>query len=704
VNDSVAAGAVLAALGLCGLGVVLAAVLPARPLAIWGACLAALLAAAAALVAGLAILAGGRVSALTLPSALPFGPLIMQPDPLSALFLTIIGLVGGAAALYSLGYLPAFAGHRDVRLFGVLLNALLLSLVVTVVAADAVLFLMGWEGMAWLSYLLVNYEHEDPTVTRAGYRMLVVSELGTAGVVGAFFLLSGATGHLDFTTLRSGAAALRPGLRHAVFVASLLGFGAKAGLLPFQLWLPEAHPAAPSNVSALLSAILIKLGIYGIIRVAFDLLGPGPAWWGMLVMVLGAATALAGILYALLQGDLKRVLAYSSVENVGIILVGLGAALLFRAWSLPALGAIAALAALYHVLNHATYKGLLFLGAGAVDRAVGSRRLDQLGGLVHRMPQTAALFLVGTLAIAGVPPLNGYISEWMTLETLLRTNAIPDVGTRIVAAAAGAAVALTAGLAVAAFVRAFGITFVGLPRSAGAAAAREVAVSMRIAMGLLAAACVGLGVFPTFVLPALDRVTASLLGTSVINQVVPPLFTDQPGDYAPLLGLGGGLFRGLPVNGLIVIAAPTLNTITAPTYLVLAEALLLILVLIALRLLHPLGERRIGPVWAGGIPTFTARMQYTALAYSNPLRLIFNGLYRSHHRFDARRPAARHLDGVIDYTQQVPDPFERELYRPLLHALDALSRRAQALQSGSVNHYVAYIFAIVLVILLLRLF
>jgi hydrogenase-4 component B len=533
--------------------------------------------------------------------------------------------------------------------------------------------------------------------------MLLVSELGSVGIIGAFLLLFSQTGHMDFASLREGAAALSPGLRDLAFLGVLFGFGAKAGVLPLQLWLPEAHPVAPSNVSALLSAVIIKLGVYGIARFALDLLGPGPARWGLVMLELGAVTALIGILYALFQADLKRVLAYSSIENVGIILVGLGAALLFRAWKLPALAAIAAIAAFYHLVNHATYKSLLFLAAGAVDRATGTRALDRLGGLVHRMPWTAGLFLVGALAIAGVPPLNGYISEWMTLEVLLRTRAIPDVATRIAVAAGGAALALTAGLAVTAFVRAFGIGFVGMPRSPEAGAARECALTMRIAMGALALGCLGLGILPTVVLPSLDRVTTPLLGVSVINQVVPPLFSDDPGAYGALAEIGGRLFRALPVNGLVVIASPALDTITSPSYLFLAEVLLAGLTLAALRLVRPLGVTRRAPVWAGGIPVFTHRMQYSALAYSNPVRLIFNGLLRSRSSVQALQPAARHLGGRIEYAQEVPEPLERELYGPVERLIDRLAERAQGIQSGSVNRYVAYIFVIVLVVLLLRL-
>jgi hydrogenase-4 component B len=700
---NVTTDALVAALALCGLGALLAVLVP-RPRAVillTSAC--AGLAAIAALMVGLAALAGNPPPDLSFPSPLPFGPLLIHPDTLSAFFLVVIGLVSAPVALYSIGYLQAFVGHRDLRLFGALLNLLLLSLIVIVVAADGVLLLMAWEAMAWLSYLLVNYEHQDPQVTRAGYRMLMVSELGTIGIISALLLLFGPTGHLDFAALRAGAAARTPAVRNVVFLAALFGFGAKAGLLPLQLWLPEAHPAAPSNVSSLLSAVIVKLGIYGIARFTLDLLGVGPGWWGLVVVELGVLTAITGILYALLQADLKRVLAYSSIENVGLIFVGLGMAMLFRSWALPALGAIAAIAAFYHVLNHAVYKGLLFLGAGAVDRATGTRRLDHLGGLVHRMPWTAFLFLIGALAIAGVPPLNGYISEWMTLETLLRTSAIPDTPTRIAVTVGGPLLALTAGLAITAFVRAFGIAFVGIPRSVEAAAAREASRSMRLAMGALALICFGLGALPTFVLSVLDRVTTPLLGTSVINEIVPPLFTNHPGPYAPLAAIGGRLFRGLPVNGLVVIASPTLDTITAPTYLLLVEALFVGLVLVGLRLLRPFGRQRAGSVWAGGIPTFTPRMQYSALAYSNPLRLIFNAVYRSRGLFQAQSPAARHFIGQIDYAQEVPDPFERELYTPLQRAVHGTNRLTRSIQSGSVNQYVTYIFAIVLVVLLLRL-
>jgi hydrogenase-4 component B len=656
-----------------------------------------------ALVTGLALLLGkGLAPVIALRSALPFGPLLIRPDALSAWFLVVIGLVGIAVALYSPGYLQGHAEPFRLRFFAALFNVMLLTLFLIVVAADGVLFLIAWETMAWVSYLLVNYEYEDASTIHASYQMLVVSEIGTVGLIAAFLLLGASTGRLDFGSLRQGAATLSPALRNAVFVAALFGFGAKAALLPLQLWLPDAHTAAMSNVSALLSAVITKLGLYGIARFAFDLLGIGPAWWGLLMFELGVATAFVGILYSLLQIDLKRVLAYSTIENCGFVLIGLGLAQVFRARGLLALAAISMIAALYHVINHASYKSLLFLGAGAVDRGSGTRSLARLGGLVRRMPWTAAFFLVGSLAIAGVPPLNGYISEWMTLEVMLRTSEVPQMPERVAIAVVGPFVALTAGLVVTAFVRAFALTFVGMPRSRQAESAREVSLGMRLGMGTLALSCVLLGVLPTFVLPVIDRISTPLLGISVVDKIVPPLFTGHPGEYAPLVALGGSLFRGLPVNGLVVIAAPTLNTITAPTYLAIAEGLLIGLLLLALWLIRPLGHTRVGPVWAGGIPRFAPEMQYTALAYSNPVRVIFNGLYRSTHQFQADRPASRHLEGVISYAQQVPEPLEREIYSPLRKLVAIVSQTAQVIQSGSVNQYVFYIFAIVLIILVLR--
>lgn len=695
--------------GFYALGVLLSLLLPRLRMVIVAASCCAGLGSIAALVAGAGVLSGGTMPTASLDTHLPFGALTLHLDLLSAFFLALIGLIALPIALYALGDLGASLEQkmgRRLRAFAALFNLTLLSLVGIVAASDMIVFLMAWESMAFLSYLLINFEYEEREVTRASYQMLAVSEIGTVGILIAFLLLYPAAGSFGYAALRTAAPTLPGAVRNAIFLLALFGFGAKIGVLPLQLWMPDAYRAAPGFVSVLLSAVLINLGIYGILRFLLDFLGGTgtfPLWWGLFVLALGAVTALIGILYAVVQNDLKRVLAYSSVENMGIVLASIGAALIFRSDHLMALAAIATIVALYHLLNHSVYKGLLFMGTGWIRRTTGSSAFATLGGLLHLLPWTGLCLIVASLAISAVPPLNGYISEWMLLETLLQSFAIPDALTKIVIALAGAMLALTAGIAVTAFVRFCGVSLLAMPRSKEAEQAQEAPLSMRVAMGLLAACCFALGIFPTFVIPVLDSVTTPLLGQSVLNQVVPPLFTNHPGPYQLLVTLGGSLFGNfLPVNGLVVIASPTFSTIDSPTYLFIAELLLIGIVVLALRAIRPLGARRIARVWAGGIPRFTAAMTYTDMAYSNPLRLIFHAVYRSRSHSVATAPASRHREGEMHYEQEVRPPFERFVYQPILRAMAALTRGARVIQSGNINQYIGYIFLIVILILVLR--
>jgi hydrogenase-4 component B len=701
-------------------GALLAYALPGLRLGYRVAAALAALAGIAGVVCGVGVLAGAPAPQAEIPSALPFGPLVIHLDPLGAFFLVVIGLVSTPVALYSIGYFlgkprgitgeggtaaggEAKSGQRDLRPYAVLLALTLLSLVLVVSAADAILFLMAWEGMAFLSYFAALYHYQDRKVTRSLYVMLAVSEGGTALIIAAFLFLYQASHTFTFAGMRLAGPEMGLPLRSALFFLVLLGFGAKAGLLPFQVSLTEAYPAAPGPMSAVLSALISKMAFYGFFRFLLDLLGGGPTWWGLVLLLVGITTALGGVLYSLVQHNLKRLLAYSSVEHMGILLTGLGAALTFQSLRLPVLAAIAAMATLYHVLNHATFKGLLFLGAGAVERATGTVDLERLGGLARRLPVAGACFLVGALAISAVPPFNGYISEWMLLESLLQSFNASDTLAKIVMTITGATLALVAGIGVTAFVRAFGVPFLSLPRSPEAEQARSTPGIMRLGLVWLAALCLILGIIPPLVLAGLDRVLTPLLGVSVINQVVPPLYTNHPGDYAPLVGLGGGLFQGLvPGNGLVVIAAPNFSTIDSPSYLFLAELGLLLVLWLARRAIRPLGTRRIGPVWAGGIPRFHARMSYSGVAFSNPLRLMFNTFYRSQSTTELTAPAARHQRGTIKYQQEIPPPFERNLYQPLWRVVQMLARRVKVVQSGNINLYLAYIFGIVLLILLLR--
>lgn len=710
-------------LSLYGLGAVLAYALRGHRTGYTASALCAAVAGIAGMVCGVGVLAGAPSPTASWPSALPFGPLLLRVDALSALFLIVIGLLSTPIAFYSIGYfsddtrgatpaptpgeletIPSTSQpRRDLRPYAVLFSLMLFAIVCIVCAADAILFLISWEAMAFLSYLAATYHFQDRRAARASYLMVAVSEGATACVIAAFLFLYQAAGTFTFAGMRLAGPQLPLALRSAIFLLVLIGFGAKAGMLPFQFWQLETYPAAPSPITAVLSGIIMKLAIYGLFRFDLDLLGSGPTWWGLVALVVGIATALGGVLYCLVQDNLKRLLAYSSVEHAGILLAGLGATLTFQSLHLPILAAISGMATLYHVLNHATFKGLLFLGAGAVEHASGTTQLERLGGLVRRLPWVGVCFLVGALAISAIPPFNGYISEWMLLEALLQSFATSFTVAKVIMTICGATLALVAGIGVTAFVRAFAVPFLGLPRSPEAERARGVPFTMRLSLGWLAVLCLFLGIAPPLILAGLDRVTTPLLGVSVLNHVVPPLYSGQPGQYAPLIGLGGtALGHVIPGNGLVIIAAPNFTTIDSPSLLFLVELLLLAALWLVRRVIRPLGARRTGPVWAGGIPRFSARMAYSGVAFSNPLRLMFNAVYRSRATTELPEPASHHRRGRISYRQEIPEPFDRVLYRPLSRAVDAIARGVKVIQSGNINQYVAYIFGIVLLILLLR--
>ncbi|HZK67377.1 MAG TPA: proton-conducting transporter membrane subunit, partial [Chloroflexota bacterium] len=443
---------------------------------------------------------------------------------------------------------------------------------VLVVLADSVFaFLFAWEAMSLVSFFLVIHHHRQDQVRRAGYIYLVMTHASTGFLLAGFLALFAASGSLEFAALRASAASLPPLTRDIVFLAALVAFGTKAGVIPLHVWLPRAHPAAPSHVSALMSGVMIKMGIYGLIRVGWELAAPGPAWWGALVLALGCVSAVLGVLYALMEHDLKRLLAYHSVENIGIIMMGLGAALLLSALGYPGAAALGLLAGLYHVLNHAVFKALLFLGAGAVQQSAGTRDLEKLGGLIRRMPWTAATFLVGSAAISALPPLNGFVSEWLTFQSLLALSAAGP-GLAVGAVVAVGLLALTGGLAAFCFVKAFGITFLGMPRSEKVGEAREVALSMRLAMVFLAAVCFALGLLPTFVAGLLAPVTMALVGAA------PP----------PSLGLG-------------LLAAPPQDGTLAPLALIGFLAVLFGLAMLLGRMIGGPGRSRVAPPWGCGI-------------------------------------------------------------------------------------------------------
>ncbi len=470
----------------------------------------AALGAAGAFALGVAGLLGGTLH-VNIPALLPVGGVALGVDRLSAFFVLVIAVGALPTALYALGYTREYEGHHSLAALGVAFNLFLAAMVLVALARNVLTFLALWEAMSLVSYFLVMTENEHDETRRVGWVYLVMTHAGFAALLAGFLLMTRATGTMDFAGWPARAGLMDETTRHAVFILLALGFGSKAGVIPLHVWLPRAHPAAPSHVSALMSGVMIKLGVYGLIRVAFDWLGAGPAWWGSAVLIVAALSAVLGVLYALVEHDLKRLLAYHSVENIGIILLGVGAGMLFQTYRLDGLAALALAAALYHTLNHSVFKSLLFMGAGAILQATHTRNMEEMGGLIKRMPQTALFFLVGSIAIAALPPFNGFISEWLTFQALLLSVQIPSHAVNLIFALAVAALALTSGLAAACFVKAFGIPFLALPRSGPAENAQEAGGAMRAAMAVLALLCLALGIAPTIVLPALNATTFELV-------------------------------------------------------------------------------------------------------------------------------------------------------------------------------------------------
>ena len=428
---------------------------------------------------------------MSIDGPLPGLVLTWQVDGLSMFFGLVILSISAVTTVFAVGHAGQHDGFPG---SGLLYLLFILAMLAVVVAGDGFTFLLAWETMSLASFALVLTDHRRKVVREAAWAYVVMTHTATAFIVAAFLLLARTAGSLVFDDWTAQAATLDPALATLVFVLGLVGFGTKAGMIPLHVWLPRAHPVAPAHVSALMSGVMIKLGIYGLLRLSLDWLAPGPAWWGALILALGATSAVLGVLYALMQHDLKRLLAYHSVENIGIILLGIGVALIGRSLDLPAVTAIGLTAALFHVANHATFKALLFMGAGAIDAAVGTRDLERLGGLIRRMPVTALCFLVGSAAISALPPLNGFASEWLTFQSLLMLGRVADEPqTALLPLLAGGALALTGALAVACFVKAFGVSFLALPRSSHAESAHESGRAELAAMGTLAVACVALG-------------------------------------------------------------------------------------------------------------------------------------------------------------------------------------------------------------------
>lgn len=659
------------------LGALAAVVCGDRAVGRWLAATAAVMGSIAGTALGLLVISSGRPLTFTSIRFLPLTGVALRLDGLGAFFLVVVGLIGCAAAIYALGYTAQYAGRYSLRLVGAMFNLLLLALSLQVMADNALTFLILWEAISLAAYLLVLTEHDRSGTVRAGLWYLAMTHAGFAALIAMFLLLSGADLTSSFASIRTGAALLSPASRNAVFLLALFGFGAKCGIIPLHVWLPMAHPVAPSHVSAILSGVVIKMGIYGLLRVLLDLMGGGPTWWGGIVLGAGAVSALLGVLYALMEHDLKRLLAYHSVENIGIILMGVGAGLIFHSYGLMSLAALGFISGLYHTINHATFKGLLFLGAGSVLHAMGTRNMEKMGGLIKRMPWTALFFLVGSAAISALPPLNGFASEWLVFQSLLGGSNIPTPEVAVVMPLAVGMLALTSGLAAACFVKAFGITFLAIPRSAEAEQAHESPWSMVAGMAILTLACVALGLAPFVVVPRLGRVLA---------------------------GLGGLPDTHAAFTFNLSIVTPNNFASISPTLVAFGLLALLGLVPVVMLVFRANRRLRVSDSWGCGRVGQTPRMEYTATAFAEPLRRVFAELYRPTKELSIDfHPDSKYFVQSIEYRTEITPWFEKALYGPLLRLIRQMAELTRRLQSGSVHIYLFYIsFALLILLLLAR--
>jgi hydrogenase-4 component B len=629
---------------------------------------ATLAVSAIALTGSLRWLLGDTANAagLTLPIGLPWLGAHFRMDALASFFLIVVNLGGAAASLYGLGY-----GHHDSAPERVLpfFPAFLAGMNLVVMADDAFSFLLCWEFMSLASWALVMAHHRETGNARAGYIYLVMASFGTLALLLAFGLLAGPAGDYGFAAIR--AAPHAPNAAALVLILMLLGAGSKAGLVPLHVWLPLAHPAAPSHVSALMSGVMTKVAIYGFIRVIFDLLGP-PAWpASAVVLFLGGMTAAMGILYALMEKDLKRLLAYSTIENVGIIFVGLGLALAFQANGLKLLAALAFTAALLHVLNHSFFKSLLFFGAGAVLVSTGERNMEKLGGLIHGMPLTSFVVLIGCVAISALPPFNGFVSEWLIFQAVLQSPELPQWALKIMVPAVGALLALAAALAAACFVKAFGVSFLGRPRSPAAQAAREVDRYSLAAMFILAALCLAAGILPGLIIDALSPITIEILGGRMPIQAQEPWLSIVP------IAESRSSYNGLLVMLFITISAS-----------------------FAVYFIHRFASHAVrhGPAWGCGFSDPTPMAQYTGGSFAQPIRRVFGTMV-----FHARDHVEMPAPGDVRPARlriELHDLIWEGLYAPIADAVGFASDRLNRLQFLTIRRYLSLVFATLVTLLL----
>ena len=639
------------------------------------------IASAIAVVAGIWSVAIDTPESVTLSIGLPDLPFHLRLDPLSGFFLTVIGLLSFFVSIYSTGYCKGYAGKRSVTHLVIFYSLFIAGMFLVVLSDDAFFFLISWELMAIASYFLVMFEDELIENRRAAFLYLVVAHVGAIAILLSFGVLAGATGHEGFSgytfdAMRQAEFPLK--WATVAFLLSFFGFSAKAGVIPLHVWLPEAHPAAPSNVSALMSGVMLKTAIYGIIRVTFDLIRVFPLWWGAMVLILGLITAIMGILYAIMQNDIKRMLAYSSVENIGVILIGIGLAIIFTSFHIPVLAALSLTAVFYHSINHAMFKGLLFMGAGALLHATHKKNMDEMGGLIHYMPWTSTLFLIGSISISALPPFNGFISEWLLFQAFLLSPSLNSPLLNLLIPMGAALLALTAALVAACFVKAFGITFLGHWRGHHHPPLQKMGLEvnwpMRLGMILPALMCLILGILPTMVIEWMDKISDELVG----------------GKIATTAGAFGWLW-------LTPVAHERASYSGAIVFLWIIVVVMLVYILLHIR---KTAIHRV-PLWDCGFEKITPRMQYNAASFSMPIRRIFGFLFNIREQVRlSTSTISPSFPNRLYYRLRIRDRFWGWIYRPISESSYWISRKFGRLQQGYIHVYLIYSFITIIILLI----
>ncbi len=605
-------------------------------------------------------------------------------DRIASFFVLLIGIVSLSVSIYSVGYVKEYVENKHVSLFGFLFNIFILSMILLVASNDVFSFIVFWEIMSLTSFFLVIYNHENESNLKSGIIYMIMTNVGTALILSSLLLLSSQTANFSFDSFRLSSDSFSTSVKNIVFILAFIGFGTKAGIVPLHIWLPYAHPSAPSNVSALMSSIMIKTAVYGLIRIIFDFSGIGSsitnnhefAWWGILFVIMGTITSVIGVLYSVIEKDIKRALAYSSIENMGIIFIGLGMSIVFLSFNLIYMSAFAMLAAMYHLLNHAIFKSLLFMGAGSIIFRTHTANMEKFGGLIKMMPWTSILFLIGCLSVSGLPLFNGFISEYLLMLSLISSYQIPNILFTISIGLTSGAFALTLGIAAASFVRIFGISFLSKPRSEIIYKIKEVPRTMLVGMGIVAFLSIGLGLIPS---------AGINLITQGFNLKLPLQQTLFPFDSFFLQNDIGKTVSGLSPLAVLVIFLSVIVAIIGFVYSIGGKT-----------------RKIIYGTWDCGINQLTERMEYTASSLSQPILHVFKKFYKPDSIIQniLYHESNPYMKKSIEFRVYNKNIFEDFLYRPLVNIVFMSYNKVRKFQSGKVNLYLFNVLMIIVALLI----